>query len=457
MSRRAGFSSASLLPVMVSPRKRIVPDVGSSSARIMRASVDLPQPERPTSATDWPGVMREGDVVDGADRGGAFEQRCAPAGIVARHACRPRSSGWPLPTACDLGARRHMHRGLRQLARVGVQLFGQRARGVAGLHHLAMAQDGDAVGHLGDHRQVVRDQQQAHAVFRDQIAQQVEDLRLQHHVERRRRLVGDQQLGFQRTGDGDDDALALAAGQFVRIARQREFRLRQADAVEHFSRPFLGVGAARLGVPAYALGDLLADGLDRVERRHRLLEHHADVVAAQRAHLVFGGRKDVDAVEGDAAGGARRMRQKLHDGQRRHRLAGAGFADQPHHFAGRDGQLDVLQDRRVADRQRQVLDLEQAHRCRREFRIEDVGDAVAEQVEAEHGDDDRHAGEDRRSTAPPPCGSARRTACGPSSALAAARRGRHRKARPRPGCRARTGWCLAPAAGGDVGQDVFDA
>ena len=34
---------------------------------------------------------------------------------------------------------------------------------------------------------------------------------------------------------------------------------------------------------------------------------------------------------------------------------------------GATAELDVLQDRRVADRQRQVLDLEQAHRCRRDF------------------------------------------------------------------------------------------
>ena len=34
---------------------------------------------------------------------------------------------------------------------------------------------------------------------------------------------------------------------------------------------------------AQRLGDLAADGVQRVQRRHRLLEHHADAVAAQRA------------------------------------------------------------------------------------------------------------------------------------------------------------------------------
>ena len=37
----------------------MLPDVGRSSARTMRASVDLPQPERPTSAVDWPGLIEK--------------------------------------------------------------------------------------------------------------------------------------------------------------------------------------------------------------------------------------------------------------------------------------------------------------------------------------------------------------------------------------------------------------
>src|SRR6266550_1911318 len=43
--------------------------------------------------------------------------------------------------------------------------------------------------------------------------------------------------------------------------------------------------AAHAGMPAQGLADLLADGIDRVERRHRLLEDHRDQAAAQRAQL----------------------------------------------------------------------------------------------------------------------------------------------------------------------------
>jgi hypothetical protein len=51
-----------------------------------------------------------------------------------------------------------------------------------------------------------------------QVAQQVDHLRLHAHVERRGRLVQHDEFRLQHHGAGDGDALALAAGEFVRIA-----------------------------------------------------------------------------------------------------------------------------------------------------------------------------------------------------------------------------------------------
>ena len=51
-----------------------------------------------------------------------------------------------------------------------------------------------------------------------QLSQQVEDLRLHRDVERRGRLVADDQLRLHRQRARDGDALALAAGELVRIA-----------------------------------------------------------------------------------------------------------------------------------------------------------------------------------------------------------------------------------------------
>ena len=116
------------------------------------------------------------------------------------------------------------------------------------LHHLAFLHDDDVIGHIGDHGQIVGDQDQPHAVLIDQFFQQPEDLRLRRHVQRRRRLVGNQQFRPQGNRHGDDDALALAAGQVVRIAVERKLRLRQADTVQGFAgdAPCLAARFARV-------------------------------------------------------------------------------------------------------------------------------------------------------------------------------------------------------------------
>ena len=63
---------------------------------------------------------------------------------------------------------------------------------------------------------IVRDKQIREAEPRLEIAQQVEDLRADRHNERRYRLVEHDKPRLQRERAGDCDALALAAGKFMR-------------------------------------------------------------------------------------------------------------------------------------------------------------------------------------------------------------------------------------------------
>ena len=78
--------------------------------------------------------------------------------------------------------------------------------------------DGDAVGDLADHRQVVRDEDVRQVEVALQVAQEVEHLRLDRDVERRDRLVADDQLRRERERTRDADPLALAARELVRVA-----------------------------------------------------------------------------------------------------------------------------------------------------------------------------------------------------------------------------------------------
>ena len=88
----------------------------------------------------------------------------------------------------------------------------------ADLDDLAEVHDGHAVAHVAHDRQVVGDEHDRQPELALHVAQQVQHLRLDRHVERRDGLVGDQQLRLQRERARHADALALAAGELVRVA-----------------------------------------------------------------------------------------------------------------------------------------------------------------------------------------------------------------------------------------------
>ena len=62
--------------------------------------------------------------------------------------------------------------------------------------------------------------------------EQLQDLRLNGGVERRGRLVGDQQVGISGQRHRDHDALDLAAGELVRIGGEPARRVGNADEIE---------------------------------------------------------------------------------------------------------------------------------------------------------------------------------------------------------------------------------
>ena len=101
----------------------------------------------------------------------------------------------------------------------------------AGFDQPAAAHHGDAIGDLGDHAHVMGDEQHCGAVIALQVADQGQDLLLRGDVERRGRLVGDQQFRFEHQRHRDHDALALAAGQTVRIGSEDTLDLGQTAPV----------------------------------------------------------------------------------------------------------------------------------------------------------------------------------------------------------------------------------
>jgi len=224
----------------------------------------------------------------------------------------------------------------------------------------AVAHDDDAIGDIGHHPEIMGDEQHRAADLVADIPEQGKHLRLRRHVERRRRLVGDDQLRLERDGHGDDDALALAARQAVRIAAGDAPWVTVADPAQEFVD--LRV-RHRLVVDPEHFADLLVHPHHRVERRQRLLEDEADLAAAHRAHRRLVEPRQRAALEPDlAARDGQAGRQQPRYGARGDGLAGAGFADEAQRLAGTDVERHALDQRHAADADAQRLDAEQGRR-----------------------------------------------------------------------------------------------
>ena len=87
----------------------------------------------------------------------------------------------------------------------------------ADLDDLAEIHHGDAIGDVADDGQVVGDEQVGEPELVLQLIEQVDDAGLDAHVERRHRLVEDDELRLDRQRPGDPDALALTAGELVGV------------------------------------------------------------------------------------------------------------------------------------------------------------------------------------------------------------------------------------------------
>ena len=136
------------------------------------------------------------------------------------------------------------------------------------LDDLAEVHDRHAVADIGNGGEVMGDEQVGQPEALLQIGEQVEDLRLDRHVERGDRLVADDQRRVDDQRPRDGDTLALAAAEGMREAPQlidREAASRRDvdDACVHFRARKTPCRRQACG---QRLGQDLAHGHPRIER-----------------------------------------------------------------------------------------------------------------------------------------------------------------------------------------------
>ena len=177
------------------------------------------------------------------------------------------------------GTRGEARQGMEQALGVGVARRREDPGHRSGLDDATGIHDRNVVRRLRHHAEVMRDEDHGRAHLAAQPADQVQDLRLDGHVERRGRLVGDQELRFAGERHGDHHALAHAAGELVRIAPRPGRRFGDADQAQQLGRPRARGRHRDPFMDVQRLGDLPAHRLDGIERAHRVLEDHRDPAA----------------------------------------------------------------------------------------------------------------------------------------------------------------------------------
>ena len=205
------------------------------------------------------------------------------------------------------------------------------------------------------------DEHHRHAESVLEFLDQLQDLRLDGHIERSGRLIRDQQLGAAGQRHGDHHTLAHAAGEPMRVLVETRPGSRDPHGVENPQGFRLGLRLPDRAVKTQGLGDLETNRQHRVQAGHRLLEDHRDLAAAHCPHGAFRQRHQVAALQQDPALDAPvHLGHQAHDGQRRHALARPRLPDDRHRLPGGNVEGQVFHDRRphlaASKRRRQVAD-----------------------------------------------------------------------------------------------------
>ena len=113
--------------------------------------------------------------------------------------------------------------------------------------------------------QIMRDKQNRHAQPRLQFGQQLQDFRLNRHIQRGCRLIRDQQIGVIGQRHGDHHTLPLPARHLMRIGPQLCLGVGDLHQRQQLQRTGHGRLNAQPAMHPQRLGQLIANAIQRVQ------------------------------------------------------------------------------------------------------------------------------------------------------------------------------------------------
>ena len=193
--------------------------------------------------------------------------------------------------------------------------------GAAGFDNTATLHDRDAGAEITDDRHRVRDEEVRKAEVALKLLEKIDDLGADADVEGGDGFVGHDELGTEREGAGDANALPLSTAEFVGEAAGSG--LVHADGAEEFGdTPAAGI-ATDAFVDDEWLGDDVFDSQAGIEGAEGILKDDLHV-AAEAAKFGVARGEQIVTVEADTAGSGF---DEAEDDAAEGAFSGTGFAD----------------------------------------------------------------------------------------------------------------------------------
>src|SRR5438093_3320161 len=213
--------------------------------------------------------------------------------------------------------------------RLGVRMprGAQQLLGGRELHNLAEVHDGDPIAHLLDHRHVVGDEQVGEVEFVLEIFEQIQDLRLDRHVQGRDRLIGNDELRPKRQRPGNAETLPLAAAELM--WKPAAVLAAQSDHLEQLADDSLPLVGRSDTVDEKTFPHDLPHRHAGIQRTVRILEDDL-YLTPDLIELFLIRLEDAPPLEKCLT---RRGRDQPQDGARHGGLSRAGLTDQTEGFA----------------------------------------------------------------------------------------------------------------------------
>ncbi len=222
--------------------------------------------------------------------------------------------------------------------RLGV-LMGRRAQHLsrrATFDHPALIHDRHPIRRAGNDAHVMGDQDHTDISLVHKVADQLQNLRLDRHVQGGCRLVGDDHIRLGTKCQRDHHTLAHPARHLVRIVVNTGLGTGDPHIFQKLDGTAARFSLADPVMRQDRLGQLLPDAVKRMQRRQRILKDIGHPVPAFLPQRFVTGTNQVVSLKPHRATGdhTRGRGDKAHDRQRGDGFARATFADHADNLAG---------------------------------------------------------------------------------------------------------------------------